>query len=539
MATREQLEKALRNADAAGDTSAARLIAAEIKKIQTAGQRQPEEVKAEYEGMPWYQKAATAAQDVARMASNSVTFGGRDALAGALLGRGLEGEKAMTEEARTRAGSASVAAEVLPALALYKNVPGTGQTLANAIPKSMPVTRGGAAVAGGALEGSAVGGLQALMEGRDVTDGQVSGAGAGALGQVGAGILAKGGEMLGRAFTKNPNRMSVNDLFDAKGRAYQDMERMGVEIKPNEIDDLVNRVKGATRKAYQIRHPQTLGMRDQIAKELQTTRTVQPRTPVQQTPLGPVPSPQPVQVRNPVSLPQVDAVRQSVNENLTKMPDGGEAHFGPRITKQIDNWLDNLNSGSVTTRSGSPEAGVEKLLEARGLNSRMRKLEQVDEAVVKAGRRSARNLTGDEASAVKANVESILNDKKKRLGFTPDELAQMEELVRGTPGLRAMRQIGRAAPGSGQSWGFAGSGAALGGLLTGGSPAGVILGGLTPPTVGYGAKKAADAGTRRATNKLLDLVASGGNKAAMRPGPTIDRAQQEQLARFLMLIGQE
>ena len=96
---------------------------------EAAGPRSADEVQAEYDALPWYQKAATAAYDTARLANNGLTMGAYDALIGAITGN-TDQQRAMTQEARDRAGSAGLAAEVGGAGAVPIGAGRAGLTLA-------------------------------------------------------------------------------------------------------------------------------------------------------------------------------------------------------------------------------------------------------------------------------------------------------------------------------------------------------------------------------------------------------------------------
>jgi len=128
-----------------------------------------EDVHAEYENLPLYQKPIQAAGDIARIASNLVTGGKRDEWANYLGGGTPEEEKYKTEQARERAGSAALGAEILPMLAIPE----------------LAALRSAPALGVGATEGAAFGGLQAAAHDEPVIPGMLAGGATG--GVVGAG----------------------------------------------------------------------------------------------------------------------------------------------------------------------------------------------------------------------------------------------------------------------------------------------------------------------------------------------------------------
>ncbi len=152
--------------------------------------------------------------------------------------------------------------------------------------------------------------------------------------------------------------------------------------------------------------------------------------------------------------------------------------------------------------------------QARELNGRFRKLEEIDDTVVQRGRRrAARSITTTEDSAMKGNIDSILNSKRRRAGYEPTEINAMEEAVMGSSAERALRQAGRLAPGGGASW----------------------LGLATPPIMGYMAKKGAGRMAAKSIDDMVDLIAAGGKRVPK--ARVITPSQKEDLARMFTLMG--
>lgn len=136
-------------------------------------------------------KIGQAAEDVARLASNGVTFGFRDKLAHYLGGGSPEEERAKTAQAMERAGTAGKVAELGGAIATPIGMASNGLTLARLIPE-------GAGIAGRLLlgtglagaEGAAYGGLSAAGHDQDIKKGLATGAAFGLGGNVAGEALA-------------------------------------------------------------------------------------------------------------------------------------------------------------------------------------------------------------------------------------------------------------------------------------------------------------------------------------------------------------
>jgi len=504
MATRDELMKALRAADAAGAADDARRIAAMIKNLPANAPAAPsyaEQVQQQFDAMPMWQKPLQAGADLIRQGGDALSMGYSTKLAESL---GMDGARQNVEDARIRSGAAGNTAEIGAGMLPLMMLPQV------ALPaKAGPVAKAGFTGLMGALEGAGVGGLQAGADDEDVLQGQQDGAISGILGQAAGGAIAKGVNAITAPF-KRSTRTTVPQLRDQKDAAYRRVTDAGVEYTPSAIDRMVQGMERNVRNrgADHTRHPNVFSGGRAVDDMLQNDR----------------------------SLSQVDRARQIITRDVVKTPnDPAQQGLGMDMVSHMDDFLNRAGPRDVTVRSGSPDEGIEALLEARSLNSRMRKLEDLDESVVKAERKSARSLNTSEDTTLKANIDSILGSEKKRAGYTPDEIDKMDEVVRGTPGQNFLRQAGRLAPGGGLSLGAGGVGFGIGASL-GGGPAGAALAAL-PMAAGWGAKKLSERSTKKSIDELLDLVASGGDAARLRRPKTIDERSQSALARMLMLQG--
>jgi hypothetical protein len=137
-------------------------------------------------------KIGQAAEDIARLASNGVTFGFRDKLAHYLGGGSPEEERAKTAQAAERAGSAGKVAELGGAMATPIGMASNGLTLSRLIPEGAGLAERlilGTGLAG--AEGGAYGGLAAAGHDQDIKKGMATGAAFGLGGNlVGEGIAA-------------------------------------------------------------------------------------------------------------------------------------------------------------------------------------------------------------------------------------------------------------------------------------------------------------------------------------------------------------
>lgn len=182
--------------------------------------------------------------------------------------------------------------------------------------------------------------------------------------------------------------------------------------------------------------------------------------------------------------------------------DPTEAALGMGMKDEITDYLNSITQENVT--GGDPAAAVGALREGREMTGRIKRYEQVLDAVQKAERRAATGgIGGNQVNAIRQNVRAILDNPKKRAGYKADEIAKMEDLVRGTASTNTLRAAGRMSPTTGALQQFAG-----GAMMTGAaSTANPLL--AIPPTAGYFAKARAENMTNKQLQQLQELILNG------------------------------
>jgi hypothetical protein len=215
--------------------------------------------------------------------------------------------------------------------------------------------------------------------------------------------------------------------------------------------------------------------------------------------------------------------------------DPNESAVGVAMKGEINDYLKSLDPTKV--RGTDPQGAVDEYLAANELTSRVKRAEQVLNKEMRGESRAATSGTGgNEVNAQRQNIRSLLDIERdptlrgKSKGFTPDEVAQMERIVYGTPGSNAARLLGRFAPNSGAlpllTTGYGGAAGAAAAAATGNPllAAPAAIGGI-----GLAAKSAAESMTKREIKKLLDMILSGGKLAPSTSRPAASRAVVEQL----------
>lgn len=450
---------------------------------------------------PWYAKLGSAADDMARIAANAATFGYADKLAGYAGGEGTEAERAKTQAARERAGSAAYAGDIGGGLATGMGLSNAGLTAMRFVPQGAKGLAGlGMRTGAMAADGAAYGALGAMGNDTDVTQGALLGAAAGGAGNVvGEGISKALGGVAG-AFNKQPVLKSPEEIRAAKEAAYRASEDAGVILRP----EVAQGIKGKLTEdlaefgylpANQPRIAAVLNEIDRIGGDNFT-------------------------------LKGLDQVRKQAGATFDPTNPSSNA-IASKISRRIDEALGRVGPEDVLT--GDARVGVDKLLEARKLASQDAKLNVIQEAMQKAERNAAGTGSGGNINnAIRQQFKAILNSKSRSRGFTADEREAMEQIVRGTDTQDVLRLVGKLAPqGNGLMMAIQGAGVAT-------NPAVAVPAAIT----GSIAKALADKGTKDSAGELARIIAAGGKRSdAFAPPNAVQRlaeSKREALIRAIL-----
>jgi hypothetical protein len=213
---------------------------------------------------------------------------------------------------------------------------------------------------------------------------------------------------------------------------------------------------------------------------------------------------------NPITLTDLDQVRQFVNRNVTQNPEPSERYFGNQIRSNIDDFIQ--NAGPEHMAAGTGDEAAAAIQNARDLDTRAVKSQALADALQNAGLRAGSTSSGGNIDNVtRQNLRSVF----QKGNFTPDESAQFTNTIMGGPVQNTMRTVVKILNPSG----FVGAGEIA--SMLAGHPAG-----LAAAAVGYGAKKAAN------TQRLLATILNGGT-----PPSPLPPANMPALARALAAYG--
>lgn len=188
---------------------------------------------------------------------------------------------------------------------------------------------------------------------------------------------------------------------------------------------------------------------------------------------------------------------------------GKEGLAAKRALNALDDHIPNIEAKNVI--AGDPAAAGAALDEANANYSAAKHAETIDNKTIRAELRAAASNSGHNvANTVRQRMADILNPERPDLqrGFTPDETAVMEQIVRGTKTQNAMRWAGNYLGGGGGLGALhtSAAGAAAGAAIAG--PAGAVVGAVAPPVVGHILKALGNRGTLADAEKLSEMIRS-------------------------------
>lgn len=215
-----------------------------------------------------------------------------------------------------------------------------------------------------------------------------------------------------------------------------------------------------------------------------------------------------------VTLSGLDSLRKVASNGFIPGNKSNNKAIGD-IISSIDDLVTSPNAAEVLT--GDAQGASSALKAAREMWSRLSKAERISDAVEKAELRAASTGSGGNTdNAIRQNLRRIL---EKPRGFSPEELAALEKVVKGSPVQNALRLAGKLSP---QGNGLM---AALG---IGGTMVNPMVG--VASLGGMGAKAAADAMTK-GNVAVIDALIRNGGTPAQRPLTPIAQAIVQALTR--------
>ena len=175
-----------------------------------------------------------------------------------------------------------------------------------------------------------------------------------------------------------------------------------------------------------------------------------------------------------------------------------ESRLGSMMIEKIDDFMDSLTPEALV--GGKPGEVGSLYKDARQLWGRARKAEDIEWIIEK-----ARNQASGFENGLRSQFTSLLNNKKKIRGYSPDEVEAIQKVVRGGTLENTAKALGKFGFTEGRA-----SSMLLGSLgVAGGSALGGNVGAVAVPLIGQVSKNLAQKMTRNNAEMVSRLVRSG------------------------------
>lgn len=319
----------------------------------------------------------------------------------------------------------------------------------------------------GAVTGAMGGAMEPVTSGDFATEKATQAGLGGALG----GVLGTAGKAI-RAIPRTGS--TVEDLEQAARRGYDQLKNSNTVVRGNDVQNVVSIIENQL-KANHFRdylHPQTFAVMNEIRSH-----------------------------QGNVDIGDLKGWQELLKKVGGTPGDQEAARFAQDL---FDRYLQNIPAAHVI--SGDPTRDAAILREAQSNWRAARRSEAVDMSLNRAERQAARAGSGtNKENTVRQRIDAILNSKTERQKFSDDELATMEEIVKGTKPINALRSIGKFAP--------TGVVSAIPTILAGGGMAAhdpvtgaLTAAGIAAPTLA--AKYGAEYATKRKAQELAERIRS-------------------------------
>lgn len=265
---------------------------------------------------------------------------------------------------------------------------------------------------------------------------------------------------------------SIGQIKQAASAAYNSTPVTSLEVKPQTLRNFGDTIRATLNEAGFDENvaPKTFGILNNVAK---------------------VPEEAIVTGRNLHSI-------RKVLGKATQAADPTEKQAAREAMRAFDQFVENIPAQGII--KGDPAAASAAFKEGNANWSAASRAANIDKKLTQAELRAAAANSGTNvANTIRQRMADVLINPKLRQGYSPEELAQMEQIVRGTFTRNAMRFTGNMLGGGG-GLGAVAVGTA-GGLATGGP-------GAALPLVGVGLRKLSEALTLRDVGELSKLIRS-------------------------------
>lgn len=258
------------------------------------------------------------------------------------------------------------------------------------------------------------------------------------------------------------------DLAEAAKDAYKRADEAGVVVSENSLKGLKTRIVSLSKKEGLDKdlHPDSSAVLKRVT-----------------------------QAKGDLTLTELETLRKIAKDAQGSIKPA-DKRIASMIVEELDDYIDNLAETDVLAGDATK---VKALKEARGLYSRAKKSEVVEDLLQRAHDSASQFSGSGLENAVRTQFRGLAKNKKQMRMFTAEEQAAIRKVANGGPVENAARFIGKFAPTG-----------VVSGVLTGG--AGAMIGGplgAALPLAGIGGRAAATRLTLRNVRTADELMRRG------------------------------
>jgi hypothetical protein len=295
-------------------------------------------------------------------------------------------------------------------------------------------------------------------------------AGPGAAGEAVPAPAVQTGRKAGLAGVPKETVPTRAELAEAAKAAYKRADAAGVVVSENSLKALKTRVVSLSKKEGLDKdlHPDSSAALKRV-----------------------------VQAKGDLTLTELETLRKIAKDAQGSMKPADKRIAG-MIVEELDDYIDNLSEADVVAGDATK---AKALKEARGLYSRAKKSEVVEDLLQRAQDSSSQFSGSGLENAIRTQFRGLAKNKKQMRMFSAEEQAAIRRVANGGPMENAARFIGKFAPTG-----------VVSGVLTGG--AGAMIGGplgAALPLAGLGGRAVATRMTLRNVRAADELMRRGPN----------------------------
>jgi len=282
---------------------------------------------------------------------------------------------------------------------------------------------------------------------------------------------------------------TIEQLKDAARAGYQSPEVKGLAVKPTTVAEFAQATKAKLLAEG--------GLDDVVAKG-----TIDVLSKLEKASPGMF-----------VTGTNLDSLRKTLGhlaegrDPVTRRPTA-DAVAARQAMNELDAFVPKIAPKDVV--AGNPAAAAETWDTARQNWGAAARAETIDQKLIQAELRAAAANSGrNVANTVRQRMADVLINPALKSGYSAEELAQMETIVRGTGAQNALRSTGKFLGGGGGLGSMASSGFGAGvGAAVGGSPVAAAIGATVLPAIGYGLNALSNKLTLRQMESLSEAIRS-------------------------------